>query len=105
MVVRAGLGPSSSSGLGPGSTNEWGTTVEVGASTAGVDSSSRPPQQRTLELAAWSGHQPIRVLVGSGSTGNYIDGQECATHGIKIEAEDQVEELRMADGTMAKTKG
>ena len=47
----------------------------------------------------------MRVLVGSGSTGNYIDARECIARGIKIEAEDQVEELRMADGIVVKTEG
>ena len=60
---------------------------------AGVDSSSRTPQQRTLELVVRIGRRPMRVLVAAGSTGYYVDAQECATHGIKIEAEDQPEEL------------
>ena len=72
---------------------------------AGVDSSSRTPKRRTLELAVRIGRQPMRVLVDSGSTGNYIDARECTTQRIKIEAEDQSEELKMADGTMVKTKG
>ena len=38
-------------------------------------------------------------------TGNYIDAQECAARGMKIEAEDKPEELKMADGTMVKTEG
>ena len=63
-----------------------GTTVEVGESIVGVDSSSRTPQWRTLELVAWIGRRPMRVLVDSGSTGNYIDARECATQRIKIEA-------------------
>ena len=46
-----------------------------------------------------------RVLVDSGSTGNYIDARECTTWRIKIEAEDESEELKMADGTMVKTEG
>ena len=37
------------------------------------------------------------VLVDSGSIGNYIDARESATRGMKIEAEDQLEELKMAD--------
>ena len=41
----------------------------------------------------------------SGSTGNYIDAWECATRGIKIEAEDKPEELKMADGTVVQTEG
>ena len=61
MVVSAGPGPSSTSGLAWGCTNRQevvspdsvprGMTVEVGESTAGVDSSSRTPKRRTLELA------------------------------------------------------
>ena len=47
----------------------------------------------------------MHVLVGSGSTGNYIDARECTARRIKIEAEDQSEELKMADGTVVKTEG
>ena len=72
---------------------------------AGVDSSSRIPKQRTLELAARIGHRPMRVMVDSGSTGNYIDARECTARRIKIEAEDRSEELKMADGTVVKTEG
>ena len=82
-----------------------GTTVEVGKSTVGVDSSSKTQRRRTLELAARIGGRPLCVLVDSGSTGNYIDAQECAVRGIKIEAEEKPEELKMADGTMVKIEG
>ena len=71
-----------------------GTTVEVGESMAGVDSSSRTPKRRTLELAARIGRRPMRVLVDSGSTGNYINARECTARKINIEAEDQSEELK-----------
>ena len=81
-----------------------GTIVEVGESMAGVDSSSRTPKQRTLELVARIGGRPMRVLVDSGSIGNYIDARECTTRRIKIEAEDQAEELKMADGTVVKLR-
>ena len=67
-----------------------------------MDSSSRTPKQRTLELAARIGRGPMCVLVDSGSTGNYIDTRECATRRIKIEAKGQAEELKMADGTVIK---
>ena len=56
-----------------------GTTIEAGEFTAGVDSSSKTPWRRTLELVARIGQRPLRVLVDLGSTGNYIDTQECAT--------------------------
>ena len=45
-----------------------GTIVEVGESTAGVDSSSRTPKRRTLELAARIGRRPMHVVVDFGST-------------------------------------
>ena len=87
MVVSAGPGPSSTSGMARGSTDgqevespdsvPGGTTVEVAESMAGVDSSSRTPKWRTLELAARIGRQPMHILVGFGSTGNYIDAREC----------------------------
>ena len=82
-----------------------GTTIEVGESMAGVDSSSRTPKRRILELAMRIGHRPMRVLVDSGSTSNYIDAREGTAWRIKIEAEDLSEELKMADGTVVKTKG
>ena len=62
MVVSAGPGPSSASGMARGSTAgqdvdapnsvPGGMIVEVGESMAVVDSSSRTPKRRTLELAA-----------------------------------------------------
>ena len=47
----------------------------------------------------------MRVLVDSGSTGNNIDARECTARRIKIEAEDQSKELKIADGTVVKTEG
>ena len=40
-----------------------------------------------------------------GSASNHIDATECTTRGMKVEAEDKVEELKMADGTMVQTEG
>ena len=71
----------------------------------GVNFSSKTPWRRTLELVARIGRRPLRVLVDSGSTGNYIDAQECATQRIKIEAENKPEELKMADGTVVNREG
>ena len=61
MVVSVGLGPSCTSWMAPESTNEGqvvflnsvlgGTIVEAKESTVGVDSSSKTPRRRTLELA------------------------------------------------------
>ena len=47
----------------------------------------------------------MRVLLNSRSTGNYVDARECTARRIKIEAEDEVEELKMADGIVAQTEG
>ena len=115
MVVNAGPRPSSMSWLVQGFTDGWevdssdcvpgGTTVEDGESTAGVDFSNRTPQQRTFKLPTSIGHRPMCVLVNSGSTGNYIDARECAARGINIKMEDHMEELKMADDTVVKTKG
>ena len=115
MVVGVEPGPSSTSWMARESTNEkeavfldcvpGGTTVEAGKFTAGVDSSSKTPWRRPLELATRIGWRPLRVLVDSKSTGNYIDARECTARGIKIEAEDQPEELKMADGTVVQTEG
>ena len=70
-----------------------------------MDSSSKTQRRQTLELAARIGWRPLRVLVDSGWTGNYIDARECAVRKMKIEAEEKPEELKMADGTMVKTEG
>ena len=115
VAVSTEPGPSSTSWMARKSTDgqgvespdcvPGGTTVEVGEPTAGVDSSSRTPKRRTLELAARIGRRPMRVLVDSGSKSNYIDVREFLAWRIKIEAEDQAEELKMADGTVVKTEG
>ena len=78
--------------------------MEVEKATAGVASSSRT-QRRTLELAARIDHRLLPVLIDSGSTKNYIDARECAARKIKIEKEEQAEELKMVDGSMVKMEG
>ena len=47
----------------------------------------------------------MRILVDFGSTSNYIDARECTARRIKIEAKDQSEKPKMADGTMVETEG
>ena len=49
--------------------------------------------------------RPLRMLVDWELTSNYIDAQECATCGIKVEAEHQSEELKMADAIVGRTEG
>ena len=88
MVVDVEPGSSSTSWMARESTDKMevvfpdcfpgGTIVEVGEFIAGVDSSSKTPRRRTLELATRIGRRPLRVLVDSRSTGNYIDAREYA---------------------------
>ena len=109
------LGPFSTSWMAQESTDEGevvlpdcvleGTTVEAGEFIVCVDSSSKTPQRRTLEVATRISQRPLRVLVDSALTGNYIDARECTTLRIKVEAEDKLEELKMTDGTMVQTEG
>ena len=97
-VVNAEPGPSSSSWLASGSTKGLKvvspnsvprrTTIQTEKFTVGLNFLSRTPQRRTLGLVARIGHRPMRVLVDSRLTSNYIDAQECAAHGIKIEGQD-----------------
>ena len=110
-----GPGPSCSSWFARGSTNGWevvspdhvlrGTAVELRESIVGVDFSRKTPRQRTLEFVVRIGCRPLRVLVDLGLIGNYIDVQECVVRGIKVEAEDQAKELKMADSTMVRIEG
>ena len=80
--------------------------VWVGDSLLDMESSSRTRQwRRTLELAAKVGSRSMRILVDSGSTGNYIDARECTARKLQIQKEEAAEELRLADGSMVKTEG
>ena len=72
----------------------------------GLDSTSRT-QRKTLELAGRIGKKPLKVLIDSGSTGNYISAQECAARGLRIDPRRacEREELRMANGSVVQTMG
>ena len=81
-------------------------TVWVGDSLLGMESSSRTQKwHRTLELAAKVGSRSMRILVDSGSTGNYIDARECVVRKLQIQNEEAAEELHLADGSTVKTEG
>ena len=83
---------------------EGGMIEEVVESVWSIDWTSRTPR-RTLELAGKIGKRPVRMLIDSGATGNYISAQECAARRIKIEREQEGKELTMADGSSMKTLG
>ena len=51
----------------------------------GLDFKSRT-KRKTLELASRIGKKPLKVLIDSGSTGNYISAQECAARGLRIDS-------------------
>ena len=75
MVVSVGPEPSYLSWMAHASTDGWkidspnsvpgGTTTEVTEFTERMDSSSKTPWQRTLELAARIGYRSLRVVVDS----------------------------------------
>ena len=70
----------------------------------GVSTGTRT-HQGTLELAGRIGRKSCKILIDSGSTGNYISTQVCTAHGIKIENDKYPDRLTVADGTTIKTDG
>ena len=62
-----------------GSFNHVSKEATIGGveSVWGLGSASRT-QRKTLELAGRIGKKPLKVLIDSGSTSNYISAQECA---------------------------
>lgn len=50
----------------------------------GLDSSRRTPR-RTLDHASSIGGRPLKILLDSGSTSNYLSAQECMVKEIPIE--------------------
>lgn len=78
--------------------------MEVGESM-GLDSSSRT-LRRTLELTSRFGKRPLKILVDSRSTSNYMLAQECTAKKILVEKEiDGDEELWIANESFIKTEG
>ena len=62
---------------------QGGMAVEVIESVWGMDSISKTPR-RTLELAGRIGKRPMRMLIDSVATGNYVSAQECTARGLKL---------------------
>ena len=91
-----------------GSSNHVSEEATIGGmeSAWGLDSTSRT-QRNTLELAGRIGKKPLKVLIDSGSTGNYISTQECVARGLRIDPGRacEREELRMANGSVVQTAG
>ena len=58
-----------------------------------------------LELAGRVQKYPTRVLLDSGSTGNFISMQFMAAMGLKVQPDLEWEEVTLADGSKLWTEG
>ena len=65
-----------------------GMTEEIVESVWSIGSKSRT-LRRTLEVPGRIGKRPVRMLIDSGATGDYISAQEYAARRIKIEREQE----------------
>ena len=86
-----------------GSSNHISKEVTIGGveSVWGLDSTSRT-QRKALELASRIGKKPLKVLIDSGSTGNYISIQDYVARCLRIDPRRacEREEPRMANGSV-----
>ena len=71
---------------------------------AGISSAVRI-HGNVLELAGRVQKYPTRVLLDSGSTGNFISTQFVAAVGLKVQPDPEWEEITLADGSRLKTEG
>lgn len=68
--------------------------------------SSRRTARRTLKIANRIYKRPMNILADSWSTNNCVSARECVARKISIERKlDGGEELRLADGSVSKTRG
>ena len=85
-----------------------GTTIRpsgpVEATPVEVSSTERIPSQ-TIELSGMIHRRPIRVLLDSGSTGNYISDQVARSFNLIVQAEEGTEQLTLADGSKVQAQG
>lgn len=58
-----------------------------------------------LELAGLVNGRPIKVLMDSGATGNFISDRVVTALELQIEPEDNEDELTLADGSLVKARG
>ena len=79
-----------------------GTTIRpigpVEATPVEVSSTERIPSQ-TIELLGMIHRRPIRVLLDSGSTGNYISDHVAQSFNLIVKSEEGTEQLTLADGS------
>ena len=79
-------------------------STEVVAAESGVSSAIRI-HGNVLELARRVQNYPTRVLLDSGSTGNFISSQFVAAVGLKVQPDPEWQEIMLADGSKLKTEG
>ena len=76
----------------------------VEANPAEISSTERISSQ-TIELSGRIHRRPIRVLLDSGSTGNYISDKIAQDFNLIINAEEGSEQLTLADGSKVQARG
>ena len=87
---------SNSRGFGRGDNHK--TLGPVKATSVEVSSTERIPSQ-TIELSGMIHRRPLRVLLDSGSTGNYISDQVAQSFNLMVQSEEGTEQLTLADGS------
>ena len=70
----------------------------VEATPTEVSSTERIPSQ-TIELSGMIHRRPLRVLLDSGSTGNYISDHVVQSFNLIVQSEEGTEQLTLADGS------
>ena len=63
-----------------------------------VSSTERIPSQ-TIELPGMIHRRPIRVLLDSGSTGNYISDHVPQSFSLIVQSEEETEQLNLVNGS------
>ena len=84
-----------------GDSTEWTTIRPIGpveSMPVEVSSTERIPSQ-TIELSSMIHRRPIRVLLDSGSTGNYIRDHVAQSFNLIVQSEEGTEQLTLADGS------
>ena len=90
-------------GPGPSDRSAGGSTMQDIVAIHVVGTVRTP--RRTLALAGRVGKHRWPILIDSGSTGNYVSAQACTVCRLKVERDQNPEELTLADGSKGQTEG
>ena len=98
---RSLTGPSTSTGSGvvagePQVASPRGTGP---ATNQGISSAIRI-RGSVIELSGQVKKQPVKVLIDSGATGNFITDDLVTAWNLPVELEDQHQDLKLADGSV-----